>query len=348
MTLSQAAIDLIVREEVTNRATYTKLYKNFEWPEGSSGPTVGIGYDCGYVTESECRADWAGIVDTKTINALVSAIGLTGGKAEAWVRANKRSVTISYDDAMRQFTERELPKWIGRCVAALPNFDKLSPDCAGALVSLTYNRGPSFSKAGDRYKEMRAIKAAMRDERYADIPAQFRSMARLWIGGVHQRRMNEAALFEQGLASIDVAPAVEPEVVAAEPLPANDSLPGPMADAVTQPAAPAKSEGRIRAESAMELAATSRKWLYMRVLKIKALALTGLGVLGVSTDDPKVADVDTLTSGIHKVHSLASTEGFVGLICIAVILYLVASRTQSRSIDDHVSGNYTPSGARSS
>ena len=47
---SDAAIDLIVREEDSSPEFYAKHYQHFEWPQGASGPTVGIGYDCGYVT----------------------------------------------------------------------------------------------------------------------------------------------------------------------------------------------------------------------------------------------------------------------------------------------------------
>ena len=40
---SDAAIDLIVREEDSGPEYYAKHYTHFEWPEGASGPTVGIG-----------------------------------------------------------------------------------------------------------------------------------------------------------------------------------------------------------------------------------------------------------------------------------------------------------------
>jgi hypothetical protein len=44
---SQAAIDLTVTEEDSGQAYYARHYTHFEWPEGASGATVGIGYDCG-------------------------------------------------------------------------------------------------------------------------------------------------------------------------------------------------------------------------------------------------------------------------------------------------------------
>jgi hypothetical protein len=74
----------------------------------------------------------------------------------------------------------------------------------GALVSLTYNRGASFGKQADRYREMSSIKAHMENSQFAKIPGEFRSMKRLWPGvrGLQERREFEARLFEKGLALI--------------------------------------------------------------------------------------------------------------------------------------------------
>ncbi|HEX4847294.1 MAG TPA: hypothetical protein VFV30_04070, partial [Novosphingobium sp.] len=84
----------------------------------------------------------------------------------------------------------------------------LSPDSFGALVSLTFNRGPSYGKARsandplDRYREMRAIKAHMAVGNYAAIPAEISAMQRIWptVAGLRRRRREEAALFRDGLA----------------------------------------------------------------------------------------------------------------------------------------------------
>ena len=206
MRSSQAAFDLIVAEEDSNEAYYNKHYRHFEWPQGASGPTVGIGYDCGYVTPAELAADWSGIVDGATIAALKRACGLKGEKAHAFVRAHGQSVTITWDQALAEFREREMPKWEGHVTAALPNTDFLSGDSFGALVSLAYNRGyGGFNSPGARYAEMRAIRAHMAGKTFAKIPAEFLSMRRLWPrgGGLWRRRAHEAALFEKGLAASD-------------------------------------------------------------------------------------------------------------------------------------------------
>ena len=202
LTISEDAFNLIVTEEDSDEAYYTRHYQHFDWPQGASGPTIGIGYDCGYVTAGEARTDWAGIADDATIGAIVAACGIKGEAAGAWVRAHGASVTITWDQAIAEFRDREVPKWIDRVCAALTNLDKLSPDSLGALVSLAYNRGCSFDLPGPRYAEMRAIKALMASSDFAKIPAEFLSMQRLWPrgGDLWKRRAHEAALFQKGLS----------------------------------------------------------------------------------------------------------------------------------------------------
>lgn len=203
LTISDAAFNLIVIEEDSGQAYYTRHYRHFEWPQGASGPTIGIGYDCGYVTQAEATADWSGIVDDTTLAAILRACGLRGELAHAFVRARGGSVTIPWDQAIKEFREREVPKWIERVAAHLPNCGQLAPDSLGALVSLAYNRGPSFDAPGPRYAEMRAIKALMAAQNFSKIPAEFMSMRRLWPqgGDLWKRREHEAALFQKGLAA---------------------------------------------------------------------------------------------------------------------------------------------------
>ena len=45
MRSSQAAFDLIVKEEVSSEAVYRKKYQRPEWPGVNSGATVGIGFN---------------------------------------------------------------------------------------------------------------------------------------------------------------------------------------------------------------------------------------------------------------------------------------------------------------
>lgn len=201
MAISIDAMNLIAREEVSDAAYYNKMYQHFDWPQGASGPTVGIGYDCGYCSPTEIETDWAGILTPDQIDALTKASGIRGAKAASWVKAHKTSITITFKQAVTEFVSRELVKWERTVTKALPNCWDLSPDSLGALVSLAYNRGASFNLPGARYAEMRAIKSHMQSHAFNEIPNEILSMRRLWpnSSGLRKRREHEAILFTKGL-----------------------------------------------------------------------------------------------------------------------------------------------------
>ena len=230
--ISQAAFDLIVEFEVSGEAAYNKLYRRPTWPKGASGVTIGIGYDCGYSTAAQIRSDWGGLLSPSMVAALASVAGLTGSRAQAALATVRDKVDVPWTAALAVFSNTSLPKYVA-LAAKLPNWDKLSPDCKGALVSLVYNRGASFSNAGARYQEMRNIKAHMAAERFSAIPAELRNMKRIWAGdpgmrGLLVRRDKEADLFGRGLEPAPLAPAAP---VGPMPGPVTDPAP------VSQPSA---------------------------------------------------------------------------------------------------------------
>ena len=212
--ISQKAIHLVVSEEVSSKSTYEKLYRRPEWPGGSSGVTIGIGYDVGAGVKDKTQlwADWRGHIPDHMIAALEPAIGVTGERARALTARLRDKVDVPWDAAMAVFERADIPRWYALCAKALPNFEELSPDCKGALVSLAYNRGASFTKqrdpgdSQDRYREMRAIRQHMAERRFEHILNEFRSMKRLWKGkglaGLLARRDREASLFEGGLKEL--------------------------------------------------------------------------------------------------------------------------------------------------
>jgi hypothetical protein len=212
--ISVDAGNLIIEQEVTSRAVYIKKYQRPELPGGASGITVGIGYDCGQTTAAQIRKDWAGRIPDPMIATLCSVAGLKGRAAQNMLAAVQHRVSIPWDAAIGEFYDVEVPRWLGKVRAALPNLDLLPPDCIGALVSLAYNRGPSFTIApakdpNGRYFEMRAIRAHMVAKEFFKIPTEFRKMKRLWVTasvrGVATRREAEARLFERGLAAMPAA-----------------------------------------------------------------------------------------------------------------------------------------------
>ena len=209
---SQAAIDLIVAEEVSSQATYAKLYRHPEWPGGASGVTIGIGYDIGQITKDFFKEDWQGLIPDDLIERLTAACGKIKAAAKE-VAQSLEDVKITWPIAMDQFTNRTLPLYIADTENAFKNTAKLHPDSLGALVSLIYNRGTAFSGTNsngeDTRQEMRSIRDMMEQERYGEIPDQFRAMKWIWdqdhgnySRGLLIRRDIEADLFAHGLAQI--------------------------------------------------------------------------------------------------------------------------------------------------
>jgi uncharacterized protein (TIGR02594 family) len=199
--ISPKAINLIVEAEVSGKDVYEKRYRHPIWPKGQSGVTVGIGYDVGYQTKVQVEQDWKDVIGADMVTLLQTACGKTGAAAEPFVK-RLAAVDIPFDKAMHVFLRRDVPRWVGTVQRALPNINdpKITASRLGALVSLAYNRGASFSKAGPRYVEMNNIKTHMSNRAFDRIPNEFRRMKRLWpdMAGLQRRRDAEAAMFEAG------------------------------------------------------------------------------------------------------------------------------------------------------
>lgn len=210
---SQQAVNLIIYFEVSSQAAYNAKFTHPTWPGGQSGVTVGIGYDTGYVTATQIRADWTGKISPAMVEALARTAGIHGSAASSYAHMLFGGVIVPWDAAIAAFMDHDMPKYEGMVTRALSNTSLLSPDSFGALTSLVYNRGPSFTLDGDRYAEMRAIHFHMVSKDFDAIPSDIRSMKRLWpnVPGLRIRRDKEADLFAKGLGD------TEPEVQAALP-----------------------------------------------------------------------------------------------------------------------------------
>jgi hypothetical protein len=204
MISSQKAISFMIAQEDGDQAYYAKTEQGWDWPEGMSGPTCGVGFDCGYETQTSIRAAWEGIVNDDMLHSMQAAAGLKGQAAHQFVMSHRHEIDIPYAIAVKQFMQRELPRWEDITAEALPNFRRLSGDCAGALVSLTYNRGPEgYHSTLPRFREMLGIKIAMEDWRIGLIPELISGMVRLWPNSrdLIERRVGESRLFAGGISS---------------------------------------------------------------------------------------------------------------------------------------------------
>lgn len=228
--ISSAAEQFIIEQEVSSEAVYKKKYHRPTWPGGRSGVTVGIGYDLGMSTIAQIRSAWGNLVTQPMLQAMTHCAGMTGAAGHTALIEVYDRIDIPWDKALYVFESVDMPRWVSIVSNKLPNCNKLSPDCMGVLVSLAYNRGPSFDADGDRYREMRAIKKHMADEEFDRIPDELRSMVRLWPGsnerGLVNRRRAEADLFERGLQQMNVTPVGNVPLPQPRPDIPNDVEPG--------------------------------------------------------------------------------------------------------------------------
>lgn len=236
--ISKRAFDLCVGHEVTSKAYYEKHYIKPEWPGLSSGPTVGIGYDLGQASRSKIVNDWTGLVSANMLLTMASCAGYTGEAGRTKTAAVKNQISIPWDAALKVFAERDVPQWTAEVLQRVPGADKLPPSCLGVLFDLAYNRGHSWSMSGERYREMRNIKALVGRGEWDKVPAEIRSMKRLWPNtkGLLRRCDDRAKLWEYGLTAAGRA---EPELGAlpATPPVADPAVPQKPGAARTAPPA---------------------------------------------------------------------------------------------------------------
>jgi len=193
--ISKKSADLILKAEGYQKSPYV--------PKGSGSSGVTIGYDLGQQTVSNMKTMLSDYFTTEQLSRLEKAIGLTGSNAIAII-PSLRDITISNENAV-SLAMKMKSKYAQIVVDTYPEVLKTHPHCQGAMLSLVINRGASFSKPNVESRvEMKNIHDDFVSGRLVDIPNQFRSMKRLWIGkgldGLVTRREDEAKLFEEGLS----------------------------------------------------------------------------------------------------------------------------------------------------
>ena len=232
--ISPQARDLVITQEIGSRAAYDRKYKHPEWPGAQSGVTIGLGYDIGQSGLDDFTRSWKDKLPAEAFERLAQTVGIVGPAARGLPRT-LQDIEVPWDAAEEVFTNSTAPKYARLVLQHLANARELHPHSFGALFSLVYNRGASFGNPGERYREMRNIRAHMHERNFDQVPGEFRAMKRLWEGqgvpGLLKRRDLEAALFVQGLSA--------PPVVAAAPAPAPEPapVPEPTPVAVPQPQA---------------------------------------------------------------------------------------------------------------
>ena len=234
--LSLRSRELIVSYETGGKDYYNHVIAERPiWPGGASGVTIGCGYDLGYNSKSDFKDDWRRHLGASDFALLERTIGLTGAAAKTAL-GKVGHIRIPWGVALDVFDVTTLPKFTVLTFERLPELldlvnAGLHGNCVGALVSLVFNRGASFRKAGDRYREMRAIRQAIQTGTSAslgEIPRHLRDMKRIWrnkgLDGLLARREDEAKLFERGLAATPQLPSAMAAMGAAPTAPTPVSL----------------------------------------------------------------------------------------------------------------------------
>ena len=203
--LTAAGVTFIAREEVSDAPTYRRRYQTPCLPPAPSGVTIGIGYDCQFSKRADFEADWADVLPATMIDLLRPTLGKAGTPE---LHARTLGVLVPLGLAMRVFATRSLPKYFEQARRIYPEIadDSLTAAQRTALVSLVYNRGTDL--AGERRREMKAIRTLLAAGDLDKIDEQFDSMVRLWsesaAPGLIRRRRAEAKLWRSGFASLQL------------------------------------------------------------------------------------------------------------------------------------------------
>jgi len=196
---SEKTLKLLLEYETGGgKPYYDKYLSKFTWPGGASGPTIGIGIDCGYYNQTELQEIF-GFLKEEELKLVKAASGLTGDKGKEYTKTLRTAgIVVSWENSEQIFKEFTWPKFSKLAEKAFPGLDKLHPDVYGAIVSIVFNRGTNMK--GDSRKEMRNIRALVPERNYKKIAHEIRSMKRIWVGknldGLIARREAEAKLIE--------------------------------------------------------------------------------------------------------------------------------------------------------
>ena len=209
--LTAAGLTFIARAEVSSASAYRKKYQTPCLPPPPSGITIGIGYDCQFVSRAQLEADWAGALPPAAVEQLAAVIGQVGSPD---LLALVNGVVVPLVAAMTVFATRSLPAYLEKTRSIYPQVDDVPAARRTALVSLVYNRGTRLTDKDDVRQdrlEMRAIRDRLTSGDPAQIAAvadQFIAMTRLWdpakAPGLIQRRRDEATLWREGFAALQL------------------------------------------------------------------------------------------------------------------------------------------------
>lgn len=177
--ISPEARDFVIRCEIGSRQDYDRKDCRPTWPGGSSGVTIGIGYDIGVQSAAYLHKTWDGLISVSQLNRLATTVGVAGLSARP-LCSSLQDIVVPWDVAMEAYQRSTMPTFGRYVLDIFPHAEELHPDAFGALFSLVFNRGKSLS--GPRRQQMRDIRDHMTGRAFGTVPQDIRNMKSLWVG----------------------------------------------------------------------------------------------------------------------------------------------------------------------
>lgn len=193
------------------------------WPSSKSGLTIGMGYDLDHQNDGLLKKEWGSVLSPDALAKLSDYTPTLDVKGRPRPKKKKpskaavvatRDVVVRYEDAVKVYEEKVLPRYRAMANDAFPALPALDPYTEGAIISMVYNRGPSYTKKGDkrasdlRKKHFMEIREAVFKHDTKAIAAVLRKMKSEHTDpstkkGLHRRRDSEAKLIEDHQKEID-------------------------------------------------------------------------------------------------------------------------------------------------
>lgn len=195
----KAIVDLIIEQEVSSEANYKQRLQYPVWPGGTSGITIGLGYDVGNQSVEQIHKDLEGILTPEDIFRLQKCAQKIGTLCKQLLPI---PVKVSWDQAQKIFYRTSIKRYTRMAASVYDELETLHPYEQTAIVGLVYNRGNNTKdKPGDdRRREMYLLIEAIKRDDDKLMASIIRQMKRLWDetkqGGLIRRRELEAVYIE--------------------------------------------------------------------------------------------------------------------------------------------------------
>jgi len=208
--LTSAGATFIARAEITSASEYKRRHQFPTWPSAKSGVTIGIGYDLQFVTPQALLEDWKDCLPAATLTRLSDCTRKVGSQA---LLAPLADVAVPLFGAVSVFARRSLPKYWEMTRGIYPQIadPDFLPARRTALVSLVYNRGARLTDENpslEERREMRSIQQRLATGDIDGVADDLETMTRVWagqgLGGLLQRRRDEATLWRSGFGALNL------------------------------------------------------------------------------------------------------------------------------------------------